>query len=630
MESAKRPRTANFDREEVRLLVDVALNYKNIVENKCTDDVSWKAKNEAWESIAREFNSQSGSIFRTAKERKNISIRKQLLYCEKVIHKGNCSALDDLDPVVSRFCKLQLRNVGKKKNGRVYDLDDKLFALTLYKQSPKAYRTMSNFFTLPSVETLRKLLRGVPITPRVSKTIFNHLKIRVQSRRFSERNKCCALMFDEMSLQPNLFYSKYKDNVEGFEDDGVRCTSLLADHVMVWILRSIYKKWKQPVAYSFCKSSTSPPDIVRAFKDVIRSAVAAGLNVIACICDQGATNARAVRMLLEESRANALRKGKEYRNDIITADDATVIPLFDPPHLLKCIRNNLITKDLRFTVDGNTKIAKWSHIVDAYHIDVASGNLRLMPKLTELHVIPDKIKKMKVSICTQVFSRSVAAGINEFAITERHSADGKTIMSADGMDTAELLKFFDDLFDSVNGGIGYKTLGKPLRNLTRTAGYSLQKEMWDRAIPVIASMEFIPKKRSDRIKPEVLKNWILTLHGFQLIRERLSNLGFKAFAARVFNQDSAENIFCQVQHFQDTKLLLWRLDNTRYEPNHILETQRSEKISVVLGWVSSDGPGELIRIDGRMNGAQYVRIVNDILLPGILGRHEHLRPITVV
>ncbi|KAF2890029.1 hypothetical protein ILUMI_16144, partial [Ignelater luminosus] len=70
--------------------------------------------------------------------------------------------------------------------------------------------------------------------------------------------------------------------------------------------------------------------------------------------------------------------------------------------------------------------------------------------------------------------------------------------------------------------------------------------------------------------------------------------------------------------------------NTRYEPNHILETQRSEKISVVLGWISSDGPGELIRIDGRMNGAQYVRIVNDILLPGILGRHEHLRPITVV
>ncbi|KAF2888423.1 hypothetical protein ILUMI_17750, partial [Ignelater luminosus] len=50
----------------------------------------------------------------------------------------------------------------------------------------------------------------------------------------------------------------------------------------------------------------------------------------------------------------------------------------------------------------------------------------------------------------------------------------------------------------------------------------------------------------------------------------------------------------------------------------------------VLGWISSDGPGELVQIGGRMNGAQYVRILNDILLPGILDRYAHPRPITVV
>ncbi|KAF2890656.1 hypothetical protein ILUMI_15517 [Ignelater luminosus] len=106
------------------------------------------------------------------------------------------------------------------------------------------------------------------------------------------------------------------------------------------------------------------------------------------------------------------------------------------------------------------------------------------------------------------------------------------------------------------------------------------------------------------------------------------------FVQQNLNRDWSRVIFLDEKTFsssQDSKLPLWKLDNTRYEPNHVLDTQRSGRISVgVLSWILSDGPGELVQIGGRMNRAQYVRILNDVLLPGMLDRYAHPRPITVV
>lgn len=86
-----------------------------------------------------------------------------------------------------------------------------------------------------------------------------------------------------------------------------------------------------------------------------------------------------------------------------------MIPLYDPPHLIKGIRNNLVTKKLKFIMNGVEKTANWEHIVQLYKENPAFQGIRLMPKLTERHVIPSKISKMKVKCATQVFSRTVAA-----------------------------------------------------------------------------------------------------------------------------------------------------------------------------------------------------------------------------
>lgn len=42
---------------------------------------------------------------------------------------------------------------------------------------------------------------------------------------------------------------------------------------------------------------------------------------------------------------------------------------------------------------------------------------------------------------------------------------------------------------------------------------------------------------------EVLRNWVLTVRGFQLLRQKLLKLGFKTFVTRAFNQDALEFFF---------------------------------------------------------------------------------------
>lgn len=52
----RRVRSANYTAEEKSCLINIINKYKNIIESKKTDKFSWNDKNNAWETIANEFN----------------------------------------------------------------------------------------------------------------------------------------------------------------------------------------------------------------------------------------------------------------------------------------------------------------------------------------------------------------------------------------------------------------------------------------------------------------------------------------------------------------------------------------------------------------------------------------------
>lgn len=72
------------------------------------------------------------------------------------------------------------------------------------------------------------------------------------------------------------------------------------------------------------------------------------------------------------------------------------------------MRNNLLTKNLHFTLNGSQKIAKWEHIKQFYLLDTMDET-SLCTKLIDAHVFVEKMNKMKVKLMSQVFSYQVGS-----------------------------------------------------------------------------------------------------------------------------------------------------------------------------------------------------------------------------
>lgn len=141
---------------------------------------------------------------------------------------------------------------------------------------------------------------------------------------------------------------------------------------------------------------------------------------MATICDQGKANEGAIRILNSETRSYCIRNNIEYRDDFYEVDlengsRIKIVHLFDVPHLMKCVRNNLLTKDLVYELDGVKRVAKWKHLEQLYAEDNQIPDTKMLPRLTDNHVVRHKISKMKVKCATQVFSQRVSAVMNFLA-----------------------------------------------------------------------------------------------------------------------------------------------------------------------------------------------------------------------
>lgn len=210
--------------------------------------------------------------------------------------------------------------------------------------------------------------------------------------------------------------------------------------------------------------------------------------------------------------------------------DNVIYPIFDPPHLIKGIRNNLITKNLEYYLDGKKRIAKWAHLEALYKDGPGFKGLRLVPKLTARHVIPNLIPKMKVKYATQVFSKTVSVAMGFTAGIGR--------IPKESTDTAEILLFFDQLFDSVNGSYSKIVNGKIYRSAVSPK--SPHHKLWHKSLPILKSMKFIGERV--RLVPSI-SSWIKTIQAFQQISKTLHGLGLRSLLLRNFNQDPLENFF---------------------------------------------------------------------------------------
>ncbi|KAK3921793.1 DNA transposase [Frankliniella fusca] len=245
--------------------------------------------------------------------------------------KSSVELINDLlvSPAAKTILEFELKNVRKKPRGRRWTLIDKL-------RNVSVYRFLYTLLTLPSAKTLQKLISEIIMEPGFHQTVLRTLEKK--AARWSAKNRTCVLMFDEVALLKGIYVNSTEVYLDGFENYGhLGRTSRIATHSLVFLIKVPSEVLKQLIfdAIKMCKSI--------------------GLNVVSTLSDQGATNRKAISMLRD-----TCDKG-EYE-PVYKVDGSTIVHLWDTPHLIKNIRNNLLVHNLKFGSKGQF-LAKWSDII---------------------------------------------------------------------------------------------------------------------------------------------------------------------------------------------------------------------------------------------------------------------------
>ena len=423
-------------------------------------------------------------------------------------------ALQKLPKNLANFIRMQIKLHSRKKHGRRYSPEMKSIAISLFHAGGKAYRLLSKLFILPDKSSIHRYISKLPSSTGISQAALKIIEQKV--KQMSPRDKLCTLCMDEVSLKTHLFYSIKSDKIIGLEDFCLYRTNKVATSALVLLLQSISGNWKQPIAYYLVNGGCPRDELESIIKGAIDKVESIGLNVVVVLSDMGSNfYSLALHLNVTPEQPWFIHNDKKY------------FLMFDPPHLIKCVRNNLMKYCFRF----GQYVAAWKDIEDLYEKDSALP-IRSAPKLTEKHIHPTNFNKMRVKLATQVLSHTVAASLCMYA-----SLGG---LPSTAMGTAEFVLKFDSVFDCVNCSTLHSTkkLKCPLNDI------SPNNEFMKEAINFITGLKVFNGNEDVTSRIKCLKGWAVTLSAILAIWDHLSaNHDFKYILTRRLNTDPLENFF---------------------------------------------------------------------------------------
>ncbi|XP_052122026.1 uncharacterized protein LOC127749143 [Frankliniella occidentalis] len=113
----------------------------------------------------------------------------------KLFNSKTLNLVEDLSiPATTRLIvKGELQNLKKNPYERSWTLDDKIFWLSFYKRSPKAYHFLWRYITPPSASCLKVLLPRICVKPGVIAPCLSILKDIVS--KLSLKDTLCVIIF---------------------------------------------------------------------------------------------------------------------------------------------------------------------------------------------------------------------------------------------------------------------------------------------------------------------------------------------------------------------------------------------------------------------------------------------------
>ncbi|CAI6354617.1 unnamed protein product [Macrosiphum euphorbiae] len=314
------------------------------------------------------------------------------------------------------------------KNRKPWSANEKKVALSLYYKSPSTYKYMRRTgIVLPAMSTVTRWLRSINYSTGFSAKYLEQMRLKVLNMDYNEKK--CVLLLDEVSIMKTLEYNKILDEIEGFEDLGdMGRTEKLGSHALVIMVRGLYKNWKLPLSYFFTGSGVKGDTLVEIVKNCVKKIVDIGLLPTCIVCDQGTQNRRMFSLL-----------GASQNNPSTEICGKKLFLIYDMPHLIKSLRNNLLSGDFKI---GN-KVVSINDIKKTYEIDSQSKTARAMTKITPTHLSPNPFQKMSCKLAIQLLSNSVSAAIKTCVATGQ-------LKSNTALHTSEFINVINNMFDSAN------------------------------------------------------------------------------------------------------------------------------------------------------------------------------------
>lgn len=263
-------------------------------------------------------------------------------------------------------------------------------------------------------------------------------KVATEFEMTHKRKLMCSLVFDEMHIRQQVFWSLQQLNFNGFVNygqDPENEDKSIATQAIVFILNGIEANIEFPVAYYFIDKLTAHQR-KSLVSDIIAAVSRCGIKITNITFDGLAANA----LMCELFGANLHVYEKDFKTYILNPiTNEKIYIILDPCHMIKLVRNTLGTRKEFFVVKKEEKI-EWRYIESLYQYS-REMNVHTH-KLTKKHV-EWKRNPMNVRLAVQTFGNSVADSIQflmEQNVPEFQGAEN----------TIDFIRRMDKLFNIFN------------------------------------------------------------------------------------------------------------------------------------------------------------------------------------
>ncbi|KAK3914839.1 Transposable element P transposase, partial [Frankliniella fusca] len=451
---------------------------------------------------------------REAKQQRDNYLRKCQEIKELKTHKEEEALAflqNKVNPRFFKFLVAEVQNFRRKPQARRWEQDVLADFESMRQRGPRCFRGLP--FTKPTRKTLKGLTKKVHLEPGINRAIYE--MVGNKAAAMSPEDRVCFVVFDEMSLKVCLSYLEEEDDIVGLADLGsLGRRAVLAEDVLVAMIRSVFGVWKHPLSFWYTNKKMTALDFSNIFQETIRALLEVGLDVRAIVTDGLQKNIAAEHLL-----------GATYEDPYFFINGHKIVTLVDPPHMMKSMRNAVVNYLLRLA-DGSMVDVRF---IKAFLLLDVEEFPRLAPKVTQRHADPNNFEKMNVGMAVRLFHPDVSSGIQTHIL--RGSLPPEA--AATGKFCEKIYKFFQSF-----QGINYDENPQPMDFSCALSDLTSHREFW---IEMINDMQRWEILGSDRVK--VIRNWTMTVVAFLHLWDSLKISGFCYLPVGHVNQDCEENFF---------------------------------------------------------------------------------------